>query len=134
VQRYQGRLSGPLLDRIDLHVNVPALPKGIFALFKGGREEDSAQVKARVITARKTQMERGGKANAFMQNDEITKYCAISEKDGIFLEQAIQKFGLSARAYHRLLKVARTIADLGMQQNIELSHLTEALSYRSVRG
>lgn len=132
IQRYQGRISGPLLDRIDLHVTVPALPRGVLTSVNRESSENSAQVKERVMKAKHIQMGRAGKSNAVMQNNEVAKYCGISEKDGIFLENAVQKFALSARAYHRLLKVARTIADLEAQQDIRRSHLAEALSYRGV--
>ena len=134
IKRYQNRISGPLLDRIDMYIEVPALPKGI--LLQPKKSADcvmSSTVRERVIKAREMQLDRAGKLNFIMLNREIDKFCKINEADRVFLENAIEKMKLSARAYYRVLKVARTIADLEMSETIELKHLTEALGYRRQR-
>lgn len=130
IKRYQARISGPLLDRMDMHIRVTGLPKGTLALTKDPTTENSASVRARVVQAQILQQQRCNKANCLLTPREIEQHCAISASDQQLLEQAIERFGLSARAYHRILKVARTIADLGGCEPINTSHLTEALSYR----
>ena len=89
-------------------------------------------VRERVLNAREIQIGRAGKTNTMLQNDEIEKFCKLQECDGEFLENSIQKLALSARVYHRILKIARTIADLEASDDIERKHLTEALSYRRI--
>lgn len=128
VRRYRGRLSGPLLDRIDLHVEVPRLPRHL--LRGDGPEEPSAAVRDRVERARARQMARAGVPNAALGPREIVRDCRLSDVDHRLLEQAMERLGLSPRAYHRILKVARTIADLADASSIGTSHLTEAISYR----
>jgi magnesium chelatase family protein len=130
VQRYRGRISGPLLDRIDMHVEVPAVPRD--ALFAKADEavETTQQVRVRVERARARQMQRNGKPNHALKNKQIEKLCKLAEPDSRLLQQAIERLGLSARVYHRILKVARTIADLAGSDNIGTAHLTEAISYR----
>lgn len=128
VQRYRARLSAPLLDRIDMHVEVPVLPPGVLANQAVG--ESSKEVQQRVVAARERQLKRAGKVNQALQGKELEKYCVLLEGDQQFIDQAMQKLGLSARAYHRVLRVARTIADLAGSASIGKLHLTEALGYR----
>ncbi len=131
VQRYRGRISGPLLDRIDMHIEVPRLPREVLnAAAEGRTEETSDTVRARVEAARARQMQRAGKPNCVLSNRQIERTCRLSKPDAQLLEQSIERLGLSARAYHRILKVARTIADLANSEEIITAHLAEAISYR----
>lgn len=130
IQRYRAKLSGPILDRIDIHIEVPSLPRGILTSQTNTSVETSAQIKERVITARAIQWQRNGKINAKLNNQEIQRFCKLQQADQLLLEQAIQRLNLSARAFYRILRVARTIADLAGQTEIKTQHLTEALSYR----
>lgn len=130
IRRYRARVSGPLLDRIDLQIEVPRLPH---KLLRGeSQEETSAGVRARVETARQRQLSRAGKANSALGNRDIERYCTLSDADYRLLETALERLGLSPRAYHRILKVARTIADLAGSESIRTPHLTEAISYRAL--
>ncbi|MDX1253064.1 MAG: YifB family Mg chelatase-like AAA ATPase [Gammaproteobacteria bacterium] len=129
VQRYRARISGPLLDRIDMHIEVPRLPHNTLRAAPDGGET-SDQVRARVEAVRIRQMERSGKPNCHLNNRQIDRLCRLSDSDARLLEQAIERLGLSARSYHRILKVARTIADLAGSDAIQTAHLTEAISYR----
>ena len=135
IQRYVSKISGPLLDRIDIHIEVPAVK---FKELRGEHtSEDSAAVRERVLRARERQLERfaGEKkiyANAQMPPKLIRKYCAISAEGEKLLENAITRLGLSARAHDRILKVARTIADLDAAASIETRHLSEAIQYRTL--
>jgi magnesium chelatase family protein len=130
VQRYRARISGPILDRIDMHIEVPQVPKEMLYGTQENNAEHSAQVRARVESARETQQARGGKANHQLNSREIEKQCRLDQTNRLLLEQAIDKLGLSARASHRILRVARTIADLAGSEEIESAHLSEAISYR----
>ncbi|NWG01556.1 MAG: YifB family Mg chelatase-like AAA ATPase [Syntrophaceae bacterium] len=134
IQRYRSKISGPLMDRIDIHIEVPAVKYRDLASREAG--ELSKEMKKRIDSARKIQLNRfkGLKiyCNAQMTNRHIKKFCEIDEASQKLLETAIDKFGLSARAYTRILKVARTIADLENQVNIQPSHLSEAIQYRSL--
>ena len=130
IQRYRGKLSGPLLDRIDMHVEVPALPLSQLNQIPVEESETSARIRTRVEKARQTQLQRTGIANARLSNRQIDKSCALAPSDRKLLEQAIERLGLSARAYHRVLKLARTIADLDGAEQIATRHLTEAINYR----
>ncbi len=134
IQRYRSKISGPLMDRIDIHIEVPAVRYRDLASREAG--ESSKDIKIRIDTARKKQLDRfrGMKiyCNAQMTNRHIKKFCQIDDASQKLLELAIDKFGLSARAYTRILKVARTIADLEGQENIESAHLSEAIQYRSL--
>lgn len=134
IQRYRSKISGPLMDRIDIHIEVPAVKYRDLASKDAG--ESSSEIKKRVNQARKIQLNRfkGMKiyCNAQMGNRHIKKYCEIDEASQKLLETAIDKFGLSARAYTRILKVARTIADLEGEENILSHHLSEAIQYRSL--
>ena len=130
VRRYRARISGPLIDRIDLHIEVPRLAHRV--LRGDAPEESSATVRARVCAARDRQLQRAGKANSALGTREIERYCTLSENDHRLLEHALERLGLSPRAYHRILKVARTIADMASSENIKTPHLTEAISYRAL--
>lgn len=130
VMRYRGRISGPLMDRIDMHVEVPNVPREVLRANPENRGEDSAQVRRRVVAARERQTSRCGCANATLKNREVEKHCRVSDDDSKLLERAIDQLGLSARAYHRILKVARTVADLSGESHIQTQHLTEAIGYR----
>ena len=135
IQRYVSKISGPLLDRIDIHIEVPAVKyKELRAPFS---VEDSACVRQRVIAARNRQLERFQNekkryANAQMMPKMIRKHCAISPEGEKLLENAITRLGLSARAHDRILKVARTIADLDRGGSVEPRHLSEAIQYRTL--
>ena len=129
VQRYRAKVSGPLLDRIDMHVEVPSVPQAMLRV-TAATGENSATVRQRVEVARGRQVARSGKANALLKNRDVQQHCRMSDADSHLLEQAIDRLGLSARAYHRILKVARTVADLAGEKNIATSHLTEAIAYR----
>ena len=128
VLRYRNKLSGPLLDRIDLQIEVPALPAE--ALQQAADGESSATVRARVTLARERQLARQGKANARLTTKEIDAYCQPGAAAATLLKTAVAKLNLSARAYHRVLKVARTIADLAGSDAIEAQHVAEAVQYR----
>lgn len=131
VRRYRGKISGPLLDRIDMLMEVPAVDKKLLRPRPGETPpESSAEVRQRVIQARHQQLNRANKVNAALQHKEIEVFCSLSDSDYHLLEHAISRLGLSARAYHRILKVARTIADLAGSNAIQTAHLSEAISYR----
>lgn len=134
INRYLGKISRPLLDRIDIHIEVkPVKYRKLDSSVKG---ETSKQIKERVNNARKIQLERYKHLNIY-SNSELTpklieEYCQIDSKCKKILENAFERLGLSARAYSRILKVARTIADLDNKENIECNHLAEAIQYRSL--
>ena len=135
VQRYRARVSGPLLDRIDIHVEVPSVAYADLSSREAG--EPSNALRARVDRAREVQLRRFQSqpkifCNAHMQSKEIRKYCVIDSQSEELLKLAITRFGLSARAYDRILKVARTIADLEGSEAIEAQHVSEAIQYRSL--
>jgi magnesium chelatase family protein len=135
IQRYVSKISGPLLDRIDIHIEVPAVKYK--ELRAPTSSEDSAGVRQRVIDARKRQTQRYHAdkktySNAQMMPKMIRKYCAITPEGEKLLENAITRLGLSARAHDRILKVARTIADLDAAESIEPRHLSEAIQYRTL--
>ena len=134
IQRYKARISGPLLDRIDIHVEIPPVRFRDLSTERTG--ETSKQIKKRVEKARAIQQERfkGKKiyCNAQMASRHIKKYCQIDESSQRLLERAMEKLGLSARAYTRILKVSRTIADLEGEDHIQPHHISEAIQYRSL--
>jgi magnesium chelatase family protein len=130
ISQYRARISGPLLDRIDMHIEVPAVPRELLLDQTARGGESSSQVQARVETARERQRRRSGCHNAALNNKQIEETCRLDEAGKRLLEQAIDRLGLSARAYHRVLKVARTIADLAAEENILPAHLAEAVQYR----
>jgi magnesium chelatase family protein len=130
VSQYRSRISGPLLDRIDMHIEVPGVPKEVLLDQETSAGESSSAVRERVELARERQRQRSGRINAALTNKQIEKSCKLNEEGRHLLEQAIDRLGLSARAYHRVLKVARTIADLAAQEAIQPAHVAEAVRYR----
>jgi len=128
IARYQGKISGPLLDRIDMQIQVGALPHS--DLLKQADGERSAAIHARVETAFERQQQRQGKANNLLSTTEIDLHCKPDEQAGLLLRNAMNKLNWSARAYHRVLKVARTIADLAGSAQIATPHVAEAIQYR----
>jgi len=134
IHRYRSKISGPLLDRIDLHVEVPSVP------FKDLKQTSSAEpslnIRKRILAARAIQSNRFQKANLFanaqMKSRHIRKYCQIDHHALALLEAAIDKLGLSARAYNRILKISRTIADLEGEENLSAAHISEAIQYRNL--
>ena len=134
VQRYRNRTSGPLLDRIDIHIEAPTL--SIEELRTPKRGESSESIRSRVQSARRIQETRfsrnGFSTNANMNEAAIEAHCPTSSQMGAILQSAMEKLSLSARAYNRILKVSRTIADLDQSESIKLNHLTEAIQYRSL--
>jgi magnesium chelatase family protein len=132
VMRYRARVSGPLLDRIDMHLEVPRVSHEVLRKGSPDGEESSGQIRARVVAARNLAVARSGKANSALTAKEVKLVCVLSEQSHRILEQAMDKFGLSHRAYHRILKLARTIADLAGSEHIETAHLSEAISYRKL--
>ena len=130
IRRYRARISGPLLDRIDLHIEVPNTPKEILRKNNGENMETSALVQQRVSKSYQRQIQRQDKTNSKLTHSEIEQYCKLARQQVVLLEQAITQLSLSARAMHRIIKVARTIADLDDSEHIETGHLTEAISYR----
>lgn len=135
IERYLARVSGPLLDRIDIHLAVPAVAYKDLA--GQHSEESSAAIRARVEAARQRQRDRfrdqpGIYANAHMSARDLRRHCRLSDPVEVLLRTAITRLGLSARAYHRVLKIARTIADLAQANELEPAHVQEAVQYRSL--
>ncbi len=134
ISRYMGKISGPILDRIDIQVEVT--PVKYQKLEKNVKPESSEEIKKRVNKARKIQQNRYSKYGIF-SNSELTpnlveEYCKLDDKSKKLLQNAFETLGLTARAYERIRKVARTIADLDEKENIEVKHIAEAISYRSL--
>jgi magnesium chelatase family protein len=129
IQRYLSKISGPLLDRIDIHIEVPAVPYK--ELRSNGASESSDQIRERVEQAQALQLARGF-LNSRMPVHLIRKQCALDDAGERTLEMAVRKMGLSARAHDRILKVARTIADLDQSATVSAKHLAEAVQYRSL--
>ena len=136
IQRYVGRVSGPLLDRIDIHVDVPAVRFKELSERSAPEGEDSSSIRGRVMAARARQRERfrGSRvfSNAQMSPRHIRRHCRLDAEGERLLEQAMTRQGLSARAYDRILKVSRTIADLEGVEEIRPPHVAEAVGYRSL--
>ena len=134
MQRYINKLSGPLLDRIDIHIEVPKVE--FEQLSDKRKTETSEEIRRRVLRARQIQQERFSKAdihyNAQMGRREIEQYCALDQASELLIKTAMNRLNLSARAYDRILKVARTIADLSSSEQITSSHIAEAIQYRSL--
>lgn len=132
MQRYRSRLSGPLLDRIDLQVEVPAVPYEDLKRTRGGTGSD--RIRERIVAARELQAARyagqGILTNSELSGKLLEAHCPLTEAEHAFLEQAVRTLGLSARAYTRVLRIARTIADLEASARLEAGHLAEAINYR----
>lgn len=128
IARYRSRISGPLLDRIDIQIEVPAVPQQ--DLMRGAEGEPSSAVRSRVTAARERQLARQGKPNARLATREIDRHCAHDAQAEALLKQAVSRLSLSARAYHRVLKLARSIADLAGSEHIGAAHVAEAIQYR----
>jgi magnesium chelatase family protein len=129
VQRYRMKISGPLLDRLDLHVEVPRVAPETLRN-DGSRPESSEIVGRRACAARVRQLNRQDKSNARLSNTEVDRHCTPDANGLVVLERAMRRFALSARAYHRILKVARTIADLEDASSVSLAHVSEAIGLR----
>lgn len=130
IRRYLSRLSGPFIDRFDLTVEVPKLPPGTLTA-ETGDGETSASIAARVLQARQQQLARAGKLNSELSGSEL-KQAGFAAEDLVFLEQSVTKLGLSVRSFHRLQRVARTIADLAQSPVVERRHIAQALGYRAM--
>ncbi len=129
-QKYRSKISAPLLDRIDMHIEVPQVPREV--LQSQSSSESSQQIRQRVLKAYNKQMQRHGKINAELTNKELEESCKLQTEEQQLMDQAMEKLKLSARAYHRILKLSRTIADLDDADQINSQHLSEAISYRSL--
>ncbi len=130
VLAYRGRLSGPLLDRIDMHLEVPAVPRALLLDPPAQAGESSGTVRERVLAARARQLDRGAATNSALGHLQVEHHCRLDGAARALLDEAFNRLGLSARAYHRILKVARTIADLAAAGAIGSGHLAEAIQYR----
>lgn len=130
INRYQQKISGPLMDRIDMVIEVQSIPNAIINQTKDDKAESSATIRQRVVDAFNTQLNRSGVVNAELKIRDIEKHCKLSDGDKVLLQMATAKLGLSGRAIHRIMKVARTIADLSNSKKILTQHLSEAISYR----
>ena len=128
--RTEAYASRPLIDRIDIHIEVPAVAIDDLSRAQGG--ERSSDIRKRVERARAKMVERQEKANSKLTSAEIERYCSLGTGAAAILQSAITKLGLSARGYHRILKVARTIADLAGADEITAVHVAEAIQYRSL--
>jgi len=131
VAKYMGRISGPLLDRIDIQIEVPALKMDEISADEGNAEK-SEGILARVAMARERQLVRSAKTNAEMNTADIRRHCCLDEGGKSLLRAAMTRLNLSARAFHRILKVARTISDLESSESIQVTHVAEAIQYRSL--
>jgi magnesium chelatase family protein len=130
IQRYRSRISGPLLDRIDMHLEVPRVPSQLLSTAEGEETECSNSVRQRVATARRLQLSRCNRPNSRLTGGEIERYCSPDYQALRLLQRAMEQLGLSARAYHRILKLARTIADLADEKRITTTHVSEAINLR----
>jgi magnesium chelatase family protein len=132
IARYRNRISGPLLDRIDMHVDVPRLPAKLLGRSRSATEDDSAAVRRRVEQARRTQLQRCGQINSRLVPQMQEVHCALDPDGRQLMEEAIRRLGISARAYDRILRIARSIADLNQSPRIEGAHLGEAIGFRRI--
>ena len=134
ILKYRSRISGPLMDRIDMQVEVPAVPYEDLKAPRGSR--DSATMRAGIVKVRAIQAERyqgsGIRLNADLQGSLLERWCKVGEAEHSFLEQAVRRLGLSARAYTRVLRIARTIADMEDAEQVEIPHLAEAINFRTM--
>jgi magnesium chelatase family protein len=130
IDRYRNKLSGPLLDRIDMQVEVASMSAG--QLQDSPTGESSAIVRERVASARLKQLQRQGKINAQLAGKELDQFCALGDSEQLLLRRSVEQLGLSARSYHRVLKVARTLADLAGEERIGAGQIAEALAYRNL--
>ena len=134
VSKYLNRISGPMLDRIDLHIEV--IPVDFSELSQPGAAESSAAIRSRVVAARQVQTERFAGTpvytNVMMNSRQLREFCPLSAESSALLRKAMERFNLSARAYDRILKVSRTIADLAGGGRIEPAHIAEAIGYRTL--
>lgn len=130
VLKYLSKISGPILDRIEIQIELNNINPSELVEHQSG--ETSAMVKQRVVQARELMLFRANKPNALLSSKEVLIHCPLSHPQRVFLQQVIEKLSLSARSYHKILKVARTIADLEQSETIEQHHLAEALGYRAM--
>lgn len=130
INRYQHKISGPLMDRLDMVIEVHSIPNAIINQTKDEKAENSSTIRQRVVNAFNKQMDRSGVVNSELKTADIEKHCTLSDTDKTLLQTATTKLGLSGRAIHRVMKVARTIADLSNSEKILTQHLSEAISYR----
>jgi magnesium chelatase family protein len=130
VRRYRNRISGPLLDRIDMHLEVPRVPAELLHSGAAKNAECSSRVRQRVVAARQLQLARSNCPNGRLHGREIERHCSADPQGLRLLHRAVEQLGLSARAYHRVLKLARTIADLADENRITATHISEAIGYR----
>jgi len=131
IDNYRAKLSGPMLDRIDMHVHLPRVDIKLLQDSRTGGEP-SMSVKQRVTASRHWQTERQGKLNSQLSSRDINAVCQLSDELLSFLDKVCEKLNMSARAYHRILKLSRTIADMNRLERIEKTHLAEAIGYRSL--
>jgi magnesium chelatase family protein len=133
VKQYQQRISGPMFDRIDMQVEVARLSeddKTQLLQKRAGKTANSKMLRQQVVACRALQMERSGLINARLEQNEVQQFCGLNESDNALLNEAMTRLRLSTRAYFRILKIARTIADLAEVENIARPHLLEAINYR----
>ncbi len=130
VQRYRSRLSGPLLDRIDLHVEVSRLPAALLIARQRQEGDCSSEVQKRVAVCRERQLRRQDEPNGWLSGSILEQHCQLQREEERFLLKAIDALSLSGRSYHRVLRVARTVADLVASERVTLEHLAEAVSFR----
>ncbi len=132
INRYQNRISGPLVDRIDMHVELIALPAQDLVEEAASDAESSATIAVRVAAARNVQLERQGKLNGRLSAREVGRHCVLGRDARSLIATAIVRMGLSARAYHRVLKLARTCADLSAAPNVRFNDVAEAIKLRAL--
>ncbi|MFK7794970.1 MAG: YifB family Mg chelatase-like AAA ATPase [Gammaproteobacteria bacterium] len=132
LKRYRNKISAPLLDRIDIQISVPKLPTQLLLSSTNNKNENWDEIKNRINNARNSQLQRQGKLNSFLTGNEIQELCCLTEQTQTEFINMLEKINISARAFHRILKVARTIADLEQSAAVEKQHLTEAISYRQL--